>query len=83
MEYCKGGKLFSKIEDLSEMTENLAAEIYRQILSTIVYIHSKGLIYRNLSLDVLLLEEEANIVDDFNLKLVNLDIQFALSSAPK
>jgi len=29
MEYCIGGKLFSKIEGLSEMTENLAAEIYR------------------------------------------------------
>jgi hypothetical protein len=29
MEYCKGGKLFDKIEELSEMTENLAAEICR------------------------------------------------------
>lgn len=29
IEYCKGGRLFSKIESLSEMTENLAAEICR------------------------------------------------------
>lgn len=28
-ENCKGGKLFSKIENLTEMTENLAAEITR------------------------------------------------------
>jgi len=39
-----------------------------------VYIHSKGHIYGKLTLDVLLLEEDVNVVDDFNLKLVDLDI---------
>ena len=28
-EYCKGGRLFSKIEEITEITENLAAEITR------------------------------------------------------
>ena len=80
LEYCKGGTLFAKIADLSEMTENLAAEICRQILSTIVYLHSKSYLYRNLSPDVLLLEAgDTSIVDGFNLKLVNIDLQSALS----
>ena len=56
------------------MTENLAAEICRQILSTIVYLHSKSHIYRNLSPDVLLLESDDNIVEGFNLKLINIDL---------
>ncbi|CDW71305.1 protein kinase domain containing protein [Stylonychia lemnae] len=81
IEYCQGGKLFRKIEELTEMTENLAAEICRQILSSIVYIHSKSYVYRNLNPDVLLLETDENIVDGFNLKLVNLDLQCALSQA--
>jgi serine/threonine protein kinase len=78
MEYCKGGSLFQKIEELSEMSENLAAEVCRQILSSIVYIHSKSHVYRNLSPQVLLLEEDENIVDSFNLKLVDIDLQAAI-----
>ncbi len=82
LEHCKGGRLFDKIENLSEMTENLAAEICRQILSTIVYLHSKSHIYRNLSPDVLLLESDENIADmSFNLKLINIDLQSALTFA--
>jgi serine/threonine protein kinase len=60
-EFCKGGKIFHKIENLTEITENLGAEIIRQILSAIVYLHSKNLIYRGLSMDVLLLESNDNI----------------------
>lgn len=56
------------------MTENLAAEICRQVLSSIVYIHSKSHVYRNLNPEVLLLETDENIVDGFNLKLVNIEI---------
>jgi serine/threonine protein kinase len=74
MEHCPGGQLFSKIEELSEMTENLAAEVCRQILSSIVYLHSKTLIYRNLNPEVLLLETDENILDGFNLKLVDIDL---------
>lgn len=73
--------MFSKIEELSEMTENLAAEICRQILSTIVYIHSKSHVYRNLNPDVLLLENDDNINEGFNLKLVNIDLQDAMAAA--
>lgn len=61
------------------MTENLAAEVCRQILSSIVYIHSKSHVYRYLNPSVLLLEDEENIVDGFNLKLVDIDLSYALT----
>ena len=80
--YCKGGRLFDQIELMSEMSENLAAEICRQLLSTIVYLHSKSYYYRNLSPDVLLLKSADKIADgDFNLKLINIDLQSALAVA--
>jgi serine/threonine protein kinase len=79
-EFCKGGKLFKQIESLPEITENNGAEIIRQILSAIVYLHSKNLIYKGLSLDVLLLETNDNINDAMNLKLIDIDIQAALST---
>lgn len=59
------------------MTENLAAETTRQVLSSIVYLHSKSLVYRSLNPEVLLLEGEENIQDSFNLKLVDIDLQAA------
>jgi len=63
------------------MTENLAAEITRQILSAIVYLHSKQLVYKGLSPDVLLLESDDKIQDSLNIKLINLDIQAAIGAA--
>ena len=46
----------SQIESLSEMTENVAADLISQLLKAIQYLHSKQIVYRGLKLDVLLLE---------------------------
>lgn len=61
------------------MTENLAAEVCRQVLSTMVYLHSKSYVFKNLAPDVLMLENDENILDGFNLKLIDIDIQTCLS----
>jgi serine/threonine protein kinase len=64
------------------MTENLAAEVCRQVLSTMVYLHSKSYVYKNLHPDVMMLEnDEENISDGFNLKLIDIDIQSVLNFA--
>jgi 5'-AMP-activated protein kinase catalytic alpha subunit len=81
IELCPSGKLFNQIEEMTEMTENLAAEVCRQILSSVVYLHTKAFVYRNLNPEVLLLETDENIVDGFNLKLVDIDLQCALACA--
>ncbi|CDW87290.1 protein kinase domain containing protein [Stylonychia lemnae] len=78
IEFCEGGKLFDKIEQLEQISENLAAEICRQILSTIVYLHSKSQVYRNLSPEVLYLEVEEELKgESFNLKVIDMDLQQA------
>jgi len=64
------------------MTEKLAAEIVRQLLSTMVYLHSKGFIYANLSHQVVMLDQESSssLQDgNFSIKLVDLDIQCAIA----
>lgn len=48
-EACNGSNLFEEIERAPQMTENMAAEITRQILSTMVYLHSKAFVYGNLN----------------------------------
>lgn len=57
------------------MTEKFAAEITRQILSTIVYLHSKGFVYGNLNPSMIMLDGETSISDaNLNLKLMDLDL---------
>ena len=78
---CNGPNLFEEIEKSNKMTENMGAEITRQILSTMVYLHSKGFVYGNLSPEVLLLEDGGNIHDSLNLKLVDIDLQCAIAAS--
>lgn len=62
------------------MSEKLAAEIVRQLLSTMVYLHSKGFIYANLSPQVVMLDQDNSLQDgNFSIKLVDLDIQCAIA----
>ncbi len=39
-----------------------------------VYLHSKNYVYKNLHPDVMMLENDDNISEGFNLKLVDIDI---------
>lgn len=63
------------------MTENMAAEITRQILSTVVFLHSRGIVYGNLNPQVIMLDEGCNVMDSLNLKLVDIDLQCALAAS--
>lgn len=49
MEYCPHGKLFSKLLSLSEISENLVADIIKQTLSAVVYLHLKNFMFGNIS----------------------------------
>ena len=82
MEYAKGGKLFDKLQMIEDHNENLAAEIIRQVLSTMVYLHSKNYVFQCLSPSVLFLEkDDQNQLKqgNFNVKLSNLDLISAIA----
>jgi serine/threonine protein kinase len=50
----------------------MIAEIIKQVLSTMIYLHSKSLYYRNLAPDDILLADGQNLKEGLNIKLVNL-----------
>lgn len=57
-EYCSGGELFSKIKSLNCLTEKMAADYMKQILSAIVYCHEKKIVHRDLKPENLLLDSK-------------------------
>uniref|UniRef100_T1HDC1 non-specific serine/threonine protein kinase n=1 Tax=Rhodnius prolixus TaxID=13249 RepID=T1HDC1_RHOPR len=73
MEYCLGGELFDHIVEKSRLTESEARTFFRQIVSAVAYLHSKGYVHRDLKPENILLDKE------LNLKLID----FGLCAKPK
>ena len=63
-----GGELFEKIKSLNSFSERMAADYMKQILSAIVYCHSKKIVHRDLKPENLLLE---NKQPNANLKVID------------
>ena len=53
---CTGGELFDKVSEEKVLTEDKAAGIMKQLLSAVVYCHSKHVVHRDLKPENLLLE---------------------------
>ncbi|XP_037520944.1 maternal embryonic leucine zipper kinase [Rhipicephalus sanguineus] len=73
LEYCPGGELFDYIVEKERLSEEEARHFFRQIVSAVAYIHSKGYAHRDLKPENLLLDE------NHNLKLID----FGLCAKPK
>uniref|UniRef100_A0A8C3C424 Maternal embryonic leucine zipper kinase n=1 Tax=Cairina moschata TaxID=8855 RepID=A0A8C3C424_CAIMO len=73
LEYCPGGELFDYIISKDRLSEEEARVFFRQIVSAIAYVHSKGYAHRDLKPENLLIDEE------HNLKLID----FGLCAKPK
>lgn len=79
-EYCRGGELFDRIVKTKGFTENQAAKYMQQIVSAVVYLHSKNIVHRDLKPENLLFEsEEANSA----LKLIDFGTCKHFSKADK
>jgi calcium-dependent protein kinase len=53
---CTGGELFDKVSEEKNLSEDEAANIMKQLLSAVVYCHSKSVVHRDLKPENLLLE---------------------------
>ncbi|XP_038625787.1 maternal embryonic leucine zipper kinase isoform X1 [Tachyglossus aculeatus] len=73
MEYCPGGELLDYIVSKARLSEAETRVFFRQILSAVAYVHSKGYAHRDLKPENLLIDE------DHNLKLID----FGLCAKPK
>jgi len=68
MECCKGGELFSRLEERGQYSEKDAAGAALQMLRTISYLHTHHIVHRDIKLENFLYESKA---DDASLKLID------------
>lgn len=68
MEYVNGGELFFHLSRSRIFTEDRTRFYGAEIISALSYLHSQGIIYRDLKLENLLLDKDGHIkIADFGL----------------
>jgi serine/threonine protein kinase len=74
MEFAEGGELYKRMLELSHFSERSAANIIKQVLKAVHYMHSYGVVHRDLKLENILLTSKAEgstvKVADFGLAVV-------------
>ncbi|CCE62755.1 hypothetical protein TPHA_0D01140 [Tetrapisispora phaffii CBS 4417] len=66
LEYASGGEFYKYIKFKKRLKESKACTIFAQLISGVSYIHSKGLVHRDLKLENLLLDKAGNLlITDF------------------
>jgi calcium-dependent protein kinase len=63
MEYCEGGDLFSRINQLGKLSPDEAAKVMFQLLSCLSYCHARKIIHRDLKLENILLTSKGDSYD--------------------
>ena len=69
-ELCSGGELYDQIYELNHFSEREAAIIMEQLLSAIMYIHSKNIVHRDLKPENILLENNKE-KKNFYIKIID------------
>lgn len=62
MELCEGGDLFSKIRNQKNFPESKIADIMKQILSGVVYLHKNNIAHRDLKPENMLYDNEGKMI---------------------
>lgn len=66
LEYASGGEFYKYIQKKRRLKEGVACRLFSQLISGVHYMHSKGLVHRDLKLENLLLDKHENlIITDF------------------
>jgi serine/threonine protein kinase len=68
LDYCEGGELFDHVVKSGTISETVAREYFRQLITAVDYIHSLGVVHRDLKNENILLDVSGNLkIIDFGL----------------
>merc|ERR1719502_2532434 len=67
MELAPGGELFSRVIDAGTLKEDEARPYFKQLMESVAYMHSMGVVHRDLKLENVLLKDDKCKVCDFGL----------------
>ncbi|CAH1263829.1 CHEK1 [Branchiostoma lanceolatum] len=71
LEYASGGELFDRIEPDQGMAQSQAQRYFRQLITGVEYLHTKGVAHRDIKPENLLLDDSDNLkISDFGLSTV-------------
>jgi len=70
MEVCKGGELFSKLEQLGKFAEEDAALILKQCLQAVKHLHQNGVCHRDLKPENIMFQSE----DSKEIKIIDFGL---------
>ena len=80
LEVCEGGELFDKIIEISHFSEHDACSLFKQVISTISYLHSKHIVHRDLKPENFLFSSTR---PDALLKLIDFGFSRVLGGSQK
>ncbi|KAI0929421.1 hypothetical protein AcV7_005275 [Taiwanofungus camphoratus] len=60
-ELCSGGELFDYLAEKGRLSENETRVIFGQLCLAVAYVHSKGIVHRDLKLENVLLDEHCRV----------------------
>ena len=70
-ELWEGGELFDYLTELGSVTENVAADIMKQLISAIRFWHEKNIVHRDLKPENWLLERKPQPRQKINIKVID------------
>lgn len=85
LEFCSGGNVLELLKKDPPFSELKAAEIARQIIEALVYLHSRGIVHHDIKLQNFLIDEGGTVkLCDFGLsvKLYSKELKHSISGTP-
>lgn len=71
MELCAGGDLLNYVRKRKKLSEDCAKVLFKQIIEGLGYIHSKGILHRDIKLDNILLDGKGQVkIADFGVSKI-------------